>query len=410
MDARIVRLLLSHALASTAMSVPWPWLLVLVWEDTHDPVLLGMTAAARLAPYVACSWWVSRIGDRLGRDLVVRATIAGRLVLLTLVAVALAVDQPLAGVVLATAAIAVATPSYPALAASVPAAAGRDADRVTRLLVTIEVAGFMVGPAVGGLLLAAPSVIMPVTIGATAAAWVLMRGLRLAAATRSGDGAVGTWATVRGSAAIRRALTFMALLNLLDVTVGLTLLLLAQGSWIGHLEEDTAYGLASGALGFGALAAPALVRCGADTVGRARIGILVMGAGVLATAGSPSVLWALLPLGIAGAASVHAESAATVIIQNEAPDEVRAAMFGVADACMVGAAMVGALLAPAVAEAVTPQLLLLALAAVAGGSAAILRRHPAQARPVTAVPAISSSVSTDVENPAEASSPAVRSA
>jgi len=85
-------------------------------------------------------------------------------------------------------------------------------------------------------------------------------------------------------------------------------------------------------------------------------------------------------------------------------------MFGVADACMVGAAMVGALLAPAVAEAVTPQLLLLALAAVAGGSAAILRRHPAQARPVTAVPAISSSVSTDVENPAEASSPAVRSA
>jgi MFS family permease len=410
MDARIVRLLLSHALASTAMSVPWPWLLVLVWEDTHDPVLLGMTATARLAPYVACSWWVSRIGDRLGRDLVVRATIAGRLVLLTLVAVALAVDQPLAGVVLATAAIAVATPSYPALAASVPAAAGRDADRVTRLLVTIEVAGFMVGPAVGGLLLAAPSVIMPVTIGATAAAYVLMRGLRLAAATRSGDGAVGTWATVRGSAAIRRALTFMALLNLLDVTVGLTLLLLAQGSWIGHLEEDTAYGLASGALGFGALAAPALVRCGADTVGRARIGILVMGAGVLATAGSPSVLWALLPLGIAGAASVHAESAATVIIQNEAPDEVRAAMFGVADACMVGAAMVGALLAPAVAEAVTPQLLLLALAAVAGGSAAILRRHPAQARPVTAVPAISSSVSTDVENPAEASSPAVRSA
>ena len=410
MDARIVRLLLSHALASTAMSVPWPWLLVLVWEDTHDPVLLGMTATARLAPYVACSWWVSRIGDRLGRDLVVRATIAGRLVLLTLVAVALAVDQPLAGVVLATAAIAVATPSYPALAASVPAAAGRDADRVTRLLVTIEVAGFMVGPAVGGLLLAAPSVIMPVTIGATAAAWVLMRGLRLAAATRSGDGAVGTWATVRGSAAIRRALTFMALLNLLDVTVGLTLLLLAQGSWIGHLEEDTAYGLASGALGFGALAAPALVRCGADTVGRARIGILVMGAGVLATAGSPSVLWALLPLGIAGAASVHAESAATVIIQTEAPDEVRAAMFGVADACMVGAAMVGALLAPAVAEAVTPHLLLLALAAVAGGSAAILRRHPAQARPVTAVPAISSSVSTDVENPAEASSPAVRSA
>src|SRR3954451_7803001 len=138
----VARLLASHALASVAMSLPWPWLRVLVWESTHDPALLGLTAAARLAPYVACSWWVSRIGDRLGRDVVVRATIVGRLVLLTLVAVVLAADQPIAGVALATAAIAVATPSYPALAASVPAAAGPDADRVTELLVTIEVAGF----------------------------------------------------------------------------------------------------------------------------------------------------------------------------------------------------------------------------------------------------------------------------
>jgi MFS family permease len=410
MDARIARLLLSHALASTAMSVPWPWLLVLVWDDTHDPTLLGLAAAARLAPYVACSWWVSRVGDRLGRDLVVRATIGARLVLFVLVAVALAAHEPLAAVLLATAAITAATPSYPALAASVPAAAGRDAERVTRLLVTIEVAGFMVGPAVGGLLLAAPSAIMPATIAATAAAYVLMRGVRLPAATRSGDTPVSGWTTVRDSAPIRRALTFMALLNLLDVTVGLTLLLMAQGSWTGRLGEDTTYGLASGALGLGALVAPAMARCGSDAVGRARIGIALTGAGVLATAGSPMVLWALLPLGLAGAASVHAESAATGIIQAEAPDEVRAAMFGLADTCMVGAAMVGALLAPVVAAAISPPLLMLGLAAVAGGSAAIVRRAPAQQRPVTAVPPISSSVSTDVAKPAAASRAAVRSA
>src|SRR3954468_14009521 len=405
----VARLLASHALASVAMSLPWPWLLVLVWESTHDPALLGLTAAARLAPYVACSWWVSRIGDRLGRDVVVRATIAGRLVLLTLVAVALAAGQPLAAGGLATGAIPVATPSYPALAASVPTAAGRDAPRVTELLVTIEVAGFMVGPAIGGLLLATPSFIMPVTIAATGAAYVLMRGVRLPAAGRSGDDGVSSWRIVRGSAPIRRALTFMALLNLLDVTVGLTLLLMAQGSWTGRLGEGTAYGLASGAFGFGALAAPAMVRCGSDTVARARIGIWLMGAGVLATAGSPMVLWALLPLGLAGAASVHAESAATGIIQAEAPDEVRAAMFGLADACMVGAAMVGALVAPLVAAVVPPPLLLLGLAVVAGGSATIIRRT-GQRRPVTAVPPMSSSVSTVVSNPAEASSAAVRSA
>src|SRR4051794_20549990 len=288
MEARIVRLLLSHALASTAMSVPWPWLLVLVWDDTHDPTLLGLAAAARLAPYVACSWWVSRVGDRLGRDLVVRATIGARLVLFVLVAVALAAHQPLAGVELATAAITAATPSYPALAASVPAAAGRDAERVTGLLVTIEVAGFMVGPAVGGLLLAAPSVIMPVTIAATAAAYVLMRGVRLAAATRSRQTPVSSWTTVRDSAPIRRALTFMALLNLLDVTVGLTLLLMAQGSWTGGMGEDTAYGLASGALGFGALAAPAMARGGSGAGARAPAGGPLGGArGAAARGGAP---------------------------------------------------------------------------------------------------------------------------
>lgn len=410
MDARTLRLLGSHALASTAMSVPWPLLLVLVWERTHSPGLLGATAAARMVPYVACSWWVARIGDRVGRDRVVRASIVARLVLLVLVAIALAAHAPLVAVLLATASIAAATPSYPALAASVPAVAGRGTTRVTELLVTIEVSAFMVGPALGGLLLAVPSVTMPVTVCATAAAYLLMRGISLPAARHSSTDSVGSWATVRGSAPIRRALVFMALLNVLDVTVGLTLLLMAQGDWSSSLGDEKAYGVASGALGFGTLAAPALMRCGSDTVGRARIGILLMALGVLVTAGSPTVLWALLPLGLAGAATVHAESAATGIIQAETPDEVRASMFGVADACMVGAALVGALLAPLVAASVTPQALLVVLALLAGGTAAVLNRATTQQRASTAVPPISSSVSTDVESPADASSPTVRSA
>jgi MFS family permease len=409
-DARTLRLLGSHALASTAMSVPWPLLLVLVWEHTHSPGLLGATAAARMVPYVACSWWVARIGDRVGRDRVVRASIGVRLVLLVLVAVALAAHEPLVAVLLATASIAAATPAYPALAASLPTVAGHHTSRVTELLVTIEVSGFMVGPALGGLLLAVPSVTMPVTVCATAAAYLLMRGISLPAATHSGADSVGSWATVRGSAPIRRALVFMALLNLLDVTVGLTLLLMAQGDWSSFLGDEKAYGVASGALGFGTLAAPALMHCGSDTVARARIGILLMALGVLVTAGSPTVLWALLPLGLAGAATVHAESAATGIIQAETPDEVRASMFGVADACMVGAAMAGALLAPLVASSVSPQVLLVLLALLAGGTAAVLTRATAQRRPSTTVPPISSSGSTDVASPAEASSATLRSA
>lgn len=410
MDARVLRLLASHALASTAMSVPWPLLLVLVWEGTHSPALLGATAAARMVPYVVCSWWVARVGDRLGRDLVVRATLLARLVLLVLVALALAAHEPLVAVVLATASIAAATPSYPALAATVPAVARDDQARVTELLVTIEVAGFMVGPALGGLLLAVPVATMPVAICATGAAYLLMRGVRLPTADRSGERTVGCWGTVRRSAPIRRALAFMSLLNVLDVTVGLTLLLMAHGDWSSFLGDDRAYGVASGALGFGTLAAPALVRCGSDSVGRARAGMLLMVAGVLVTAGSPTVVWAVLPLALAGAATVHAESAATAIIQVEAPDEVRASMFGLADSCMVGAALAGALLAPLVAALVTAQALLLGLALMGGAACALLRRDAAQPRPRTAVPSRSSSASTVAVSPAEANSAAVRSA
>ncbi len=117
------RLLGSHALAALAMSLPWPWLLVLVWDETHSPGLLGLTAAARMLPYVACSWWAARVGDRHRRDRVVRVTIVARLVLLAGVPVAVALDQLAAAVVLAALAVAVATPAYPALAAAMPDAA-----------------------------------------------------------------------------------------------------------------------------------------------------------------------------------------------------------------------------------------------------------------------------------------------
>ena len=149
----------------------------------------------------------------------------------------------------------------------------------------------------------------------------------------------------------------MSLLNLVLAAVGVTLVLMARGTWTGWWTPDTAYGVASGALGFGALAAPSLARCGSTAWSRSRAGVLLLGAALAVVAVSPTVLWALLPLVLAGAAAVHAESAATGVVQQEADDEVRASLFGVADACMVGAAMLGALAAPALAAAAGPPVL-----------------------------------------------------
>ena len=67
---------------------------------------------------------------------------------------------------------------------------------------------------------------------------------------------------------------------------------------------------------------------------------------LLLTVPSPSLVWAVLPLAVVGAAAVQVESAATGIIQTHAPDRVRASVLGVTDTAMVGAAMVGAFAAP----------------------------------------------------------------
>jgi hypothetical protein len=417
--APVGRLLGSHALASVAMSLPWPWLLVLVWDRTHSPGLLGLTAAARMLPYVTCSWWAARVGDRFRRDVVIRTTVAARVVLLAAVPLAVGLHHVAAAVVVAALAVAVATPAYPALAAAMPSVAGDDTDRATALLVTIEVASFVVGPAFGGLLLATPSLVAPASVLGAVTAFALLAGVRLAPAARRTVESGGTVAELRRSPAIRRSLLFMSVLNLVLAAVGVTLVLMARGAWSGWWTPDTAYGLASGALGFGALAAPILTRCGSDTLRRSQLGVLMLGLAVSAVALAPSVLWALLPLVLAGASAVHAESAATGIIQSRARDDVRASLFGLADACMVGAAMVGALVAPVLAARIGPGVLMSALALLALVSASIVgrlgeRQAPGaavtQLRPATTVPAISSSVSRVTAKPAERRNSEVRSA
>jgi len=413
MRAPVVRLIGSHALAAVAMSLPWPWLLVLVWDGTHDPRLLGVAAAARMIPYVACSWCAARLGDHLRRDVVVRATVAGRLVLLTAVPVAVALGSVATAVVLAALAVAVATPAYPALAAAMPDFAGPGADRATDVLVTVEVASFVVGPAFGGLLLAVPWLVAPAAVLATAVALALLTGIRLAPAARRTTSGGGIRAELRRSAPLRRALVLMALLNLVLAALGVSLVLMARGDWTGWWTSDTAYGVASGALGFGALAAPSLAGLGHAPVGRARAGVVLLALTVLVLAASPTVLWALLPLVVAGASAVHAEAAATGIVQEAARDEVRASMFGLADTCMVGAAMLGALVAPELAVRVGPAVLVAGLGVVAAASALVVRRVPAQAgqpRPSTTVAPASSSETTSAENPAAVTNPTVRSA
>ena len=364
------RLLVSHGLAAVAMSMPWPLLLVLVWDRVGDsadgPLLLGLAGAARMLPYVLLSWATGSLGDRFRRDSLLRATLATRIVLLTVVALAVAQGWLLVAVLGAAAAVASGTPAYPLLAAAMPHLAGDARRRATDTLVTIEVAAFAVGPALGGLLLvdATRPWICATAVAMAGTALLLVLGVAIPAA----PGRQTQTASLRAmvllvgrTPSVLAAVAVVALLNLVIGACALVLLPIAEDVW--H-EGAGGYGLATGWLGFGALAAPLLWWLGGSAAIRRRRGLVVLGLALAAVPLVPVMGWALPLLALVGAASVQVESAVTETIQDGVPDERRAGVLGLTDSVMVGAAMVGSLLAPWLASAVGARASLLLIAAV----------------------------------------------
>jgi MFS family permease len=145
-------MVISYALAATAISMPWPALFAAVWSSTHSNVLLGVTGALRMLPYLALSAVSGMLADRVRRSTVVRWSTALRVALLAGSAMALHMQELVLAVGLALLTVAAGTPSYPAAAAAMPSLAPERRSQLTRLLVTAEVSGFVVGPALSGLL------------------------------------------------------------------------------------------------------------------------------------------------------------------------------------------------------------------------------------------------------------------
>ncbi len=360
------RLLAAYACGALATGLPWPLLLVLVWDQygdgPHGAWAVGLAGAARMAPYVLLSWAVGSVGDHVRRDRLVRATMAARLVFLSLAAVALAGGR--VGFALAACALAVTagTPTYPAIGAALPRLAGADRARATELLVTIEVSSWVVGPALGGLMIAEPmrSWTLVASVALAALGLLLCTGIRIPGPVeRAPDTVAGMLREVLRRPAAVQALGLAGLLNLVVSVTGLVLLPLSQDSW-GHGEAG--FGIATACLGFGALGAPVLARLVTAT----RTGCLTTVGVALALVALTPVPWPALPLlALAGAAGVVVESLVTGTLQDAVPDHYRAGALGLADTVMVGACLVGSLGAPALATYAGAQPALLAVAGAA---------------------------------------------
>ncbi len=345
MNVRLIRLLASHALSAVAMAMPWPVLLALTWEA--DPSLAGWVGAARMAPYVALSWLVGGLGDRWGRLRVLRGSTLLRVPALLVTALAVVADQPLLAAVAATLAVALGTPAFPSLAGLLPAAGG-ELDRATGWLVTAEVSAFVVGPAVGGLLLGwvGPEVAAGVPVLLAAAGGLLLLGLRVAvgspAETDSTRLIDGLRLIVRKPQVVGAIATIMAV-NAVLGAIGVALLAITEQSWFAGAAE---FGYATAALGFGALLTPLAVRLIRGRGRPAQVAVVATAVPLLALLVSPTWQVALVPLLLLGVGSTLVECETTRVLQNAAPERYRSLALALADTAMIGAALVGAASAP----------------------------------------------------------------
>lgn len=389
MRVHVVRHLAGYALAALAVSLPWPLLMVVAWDHSgggsRGAWALGLTGTARMVPYIALSWAVGRLGDRVRRDRLVVATLALRLACLTAVAVAVAQGRVWVAVSAACLAVACGTPAYPAIAAAMPAlarSAGLDARRATDVLVTVEAGAWVVGPALGGLLLwpATRGWVPTVAALLTLASLAFVLGLELAGPGDSADRAPGPGlvASVRSQPQVLRALAVVGLVNVALSALAVILLPLSREVW-GHGESG--FGAATACLGFGALAAPLLGWVVADPAPRRILALLTMATSICSLGWWAGPGPALPLLAVIGACIVVVESTVTQTIQEQMHERHLAGALGIADSVMVSGAFIGTVLAPALVSSVGPRAATVVMAVGCLGTALVSGRLRNRANP-----------------------------
>ena len=337
-------------------------LAVALFEQTGDAAWTAVAAASRLLPYVLLSPLAGALADRWGHRRTLELTGAVRIGLAAVLTAGIAMSAPPALLALAVfAATTAATPVYPTLNAFVPTAVlADDLAAANSLLSTTETLSWIVGPALGGLLLTVGSSTVTAVVATSllavalaALGFVPRRAPSVAAAPEEGmAGAVasGVRALLQSGAAGAVLLVLLST-NLIDGS-SQVLLLLVSDRKLGL--GDGGYGLLNAALGAGALAAVLVNRrmaAGPRPLRPLLVAVGVAGAcyGTLAVVGAPSAAVALILL--LGGASVVAEVVAITVVQGAVPRTHLARVFGIVDALTVGAILVGAAAAPALEAA-----------------------------------------------------------
>jgi MFS family permease len=342
---------LARLLAGEFVSSIGDWLylvalLIVVYQQSRDPILLGVVGAARILPYVVLSVPAGIAADRFDRRLVLLITdIARGLVMLGL-AWLVATDGPLLAIV-ALAILATCFSAFfgPTIGAYLPTLVRDETELgpANSAWATLDNLAFIVGPAIGGLLIAASGLTLAFLLNAvsfavvTTVLWRLPSPAQPSVAAPSPEGSERDTGVGERSAAdvLRASRQILAGIVAIDLVgsfafggLGILTVVLATDVYRGG---DEATGYLNAAIGVGGL----LGAIGSGPlVLRARLGAPLLAGAVVLALGLVGLGLAgdlgpgLAAMTVAAAGSLLVEVVSTTLFQRYVPNEVRGRLLG----------------------------------------------------------------------------------
>jgi MFS family permease len=361
----LARLLIGEFVSSIGDWLYLVALVVLVYRETEDPIILGIVGAVRMLPYIFLSIPAGIITDRFDRRYVLLVSDLARAACMVVLAILVASDGPLWAItVVAMLAASFSTFFYPAIGALLPSLVRdeREFGPANSAWATLDNFAWIVGPGIAGLLLIGGDIGLAFVLNAVSflliavILWTLPKSKPLPVEPAPVDDSdarpptPGRFADLRAAGIRLSAVGGVTLVS--SVTwfvfggVGILIVVIATDVFAGG---DAATGYLNGAIGvggtIGALLAGALVlrpRLGRPLL----LGALAFGAATLVLGLANSLLAAFIAITVLSIGNLVTDVTGTTIFQRAVPDAYRGRFGGVMMTGQVTAETLGTLTVP----------------------------------------------------------------
>jgi MFS family permease len=382
----LARLLVGEFVSSIGDWLYLVAMLVLIWNEASDPLVLGLIGAARVIPYIVLSVPAGIVDDRFDRRLVLITTDIIRGLIMVLIAIAAFMNLSIWIIVgLSITATCFSAFFSPTIGAYLPSLTRDESELgpANSAWSSLDNLAFFIGPVFASLLLATGNLPLAFLLDALTFAFVavvlykLPPGKPKEAAPKEAapdDGAASSEPKPAAAKSFRdilrpvaRPLSGLGIINIADGFVfgglGVITVILAVDV---YKVGEAGTGLLNSAVGVGgivgAVVAGALVlkqRLGPPLLA----GAIGLGAGLAALGLVGNFALALFAMALASGGALLLEITATTLLQRIVPDAVRGRTIGTMDTASVIAYAIGAFLVPVLAAS-QPTAVLLSLGVI----------------------------------------------